>query len=666
MKLWGYALLLAAGLAAPATAAAAATDGVDVESFIKDDAFVDIKLSPTGEFYAATVPTENETMLVIFSREGMKMTGAFRLGKHNHVHDFWWVSPTRVLIGMAQKLGSRDEPQPTGEIYAMNANGTGIDVLVGYRVRGAGAGTRIQPKKVEQVAAFLVDDLPGDDKSVVISVQQFAADAYTRAERLDVYTGRRNQIAIAPVRNADFVTDNQGVVRFALGYGTDNVRKLFYRAGDGKDWQLLSSDEQGRGIDHPIGFSADDAVAYFRSEQAQGPDAIVAFDIASQSRKEILRDAVADPNRVIYRRNSNVPVGVFYADGVPRTEFFDKASPEARQYRSLEAAFKGESLRVTSETADGSLALLRSSSDRNPGDIFLYDNAKKHAAHVISRGSWVVPEKMAPMRPIRLKARDGLALSGLLTTPNGSSGKSLPMVVMPHGGPFGIQDVWQFDHDAQLLAQAGYAVLQLNYRGSAGYGRAFRLAGQRQWGGTMQDDLTDATRWAIEQGVADPGRICLYGASYGGYAALMGVAKEPSLYKCAAGYVGVYDLPIMHSTGDIQKAGSGETYIREWIGSKEETAKVSPAQLAQRIKVPVFLAAGGEDQRAPIVHSEKMEKALRAAGVPVETLYYRTEGHGFYVKEHQREFYTRLLAFLSRSLGGRVAAAGAAAPAAAK
>ncbi|WP_363797904.1 S9 family peptidase [Lysobacter firmicutimachus] len=666
MKFWGYSLLLAVGLAAP-PAGASAADGVDVASFVKRDAFVDIKLSPTGEFYAASVPAENETMLVIFTREGMKMTGAFRLGKNNHVHDFHWVSPTRVLIGMAQKLGSRDQPQLTGEIYAMNANGTGIDVLVGYRVRGAGAGTRIQPKKVEEVAAFLVDDLPGDDKNVVISVQQFAADAYTRAERLDVYTGRRNQIAIAPVRNADFTTDHQGVVRFALGYGTDNVRKLFYRAGEGKDWQLLRSDAQGEGIDHPIGFSADDSIAYFRSEQPQGPDAIVAFDIANQSRKEILRDAVADPDRVIYRRNSNTPVGVFFADGVPRSEFFDKNSPEAKQYRSLEAAFKGEGVRITSETADGGLALLRSWSDRNPGDIFLYDNAKKHAAHVISRGSWVDPEKMAPVRPIRLKARDGLALSGLLTTPKDSSGKSLPMVVMPHGGPFGIQDVWQFDSDAQMLAQAGYAVLQLNYRGSAGYGRAFRLAGQRQWGGAMQNDLTDATRWAIEQGVADPARICLYGASYGGYASLMGVAKEPALYKCAAGYVGVYDLPMMHSTGDIQKAGSGETYLREWIGSKEETAKVSPTELAQQIKVPVFLAAGGEDQRAPIAHSEKMEKALRAAGVPVETLYYKTEGHGFYVDEHQREFYTRLLAFLSRSLGGRTAApAGAAASTGAK
>ncbi|WP_408952974.1 alpha/beta hydrolase family protein [Lysobacter sp. Hz 25] len=671
MKHWGSALLLAGLLAAPivgvgaaesaasagAAAQGAAVQGVDVEAFVKPDTFTDVKLSPTGEFYAASVPMEDETALVIFTRADMKRTGTFRVGKNNHVDDFWWVSPTRVLIGMAQKLGSRDAPIPTGELFAINANGTGADVLIGYRVQSRGAGTRIQPKKVEDVAGFLVDDLPADDKGVVISVQQFSADAYTRAERLDTITGQRNRLAIAPVRNARYMTDNAGVVRFALGFGTDLRRKLFYRADEKAEWVLLGSDTQDEVMDHPIGFSADDSVAYFQSEQTQGPDAIVAYDLATRTRKEVLRDKTADPDRIIYRNNTRIPVGVFFADGKPRTVFFDNASPEARQYRSLEAAFPGDAVRITSQSADGQLALVQVWNDRSPGDLFLFDKANKHAAHVLSRRSWFDPAKRAPVRAINLRARDGLPLSGLLTTPKDSSGKSLPLVVMPHGGPFGIQDAWRFDDDSQLLADAGYAVLQLNYRGSGGYGRAFLEAGKREWGGKMQDDVTDATRWAIEQGIADPSRICLYGASYGAYASLMGVAKEPALYRCAAGYVGVYDLPMMHTTGDIQRRGSGEAYLRSWLGSPEALDKVSPTRLADRIKVPVFLAAGGEDERAPIVHSEKMEKALRQAGVPVETLYYKTEGHGFYREEHQREYYTRLLAFLSKSLGGRLAAA---------
>jgi len=172
----------------------------------------------------------------------------------------------------------------------------------------------------------------------------------------------------------------------------------------------------------------------------------------------------------------------------------------------------------------------------------------------------------------------------------------------------------------------------------------------------MQDDVTDATRWAIAEGIADASRICIYGSSYGGYAALMGAAKEPSLYRCAAGNVGVYDLPTMHTHGDIQQRGSGQTYLREWIGERDGLAAVSPSRMADRIKVPVFLAAGGKDQRAPIEHSRMMARALVAAGVPVETAWFPTEGHGYYDDGNRREYYTRLLAFLGKHLGGRTAA----------
>jgi dipeptidyl aminopeptidase/acylaminoacyl peptidase len=378
-----------------------------------------------------------------------------------------------------------------------------------------------------------------------------------------------------------------------------------------------------------------------------------------------LRDDDSDPAGVIYRNGSSMPVGVFFMDGKPRTAFFDNASPEARLYRSHEAAFGGDAVHITSQTTDGRLALVQVWSDRSPGDFFIFDTVAKKAEHLLSRREWLDPEQMGSMQPVKLTARDGLVLHGYLTKPKGAA-KNLPMVVFPHGGPYEVQDTWGFNDEAQLLANAGYAVLQINYRGSGGYGKAFTDAGAKQWGGAMQDDVTDATRWAIEQGIADPAKVCIYGSSYGAYAALMGVAKEPGLYRCAVGYVGVYDLPTMHAQGDIQQRGSGETYLREWIGEPAALGAVSPNRIADRIKVPVFLAAGGEDERAPIEHSKLMEKALRSAGVPVETLYYPTEGHGFYVEAHKREYYTRLLAFLSRYLGGAVATPSAGAAASAK
>ena len=226
------------------------------------------------------------------------------------------------------------------------------------------------------------------------------------------------------------------------------------------------------------------------------------------------------------------------------------------------------------------------------------------------------------------------------------------LVVVPHGGPYGIFDQWQFDDESQLLAAAGYAVLRVNFRRSGNYGRAFLHAGAREWGGRMQDDLTDATQWAIDAKIADPQRICLYGASYGGYAALMGVVRAPRLYRCAAGYVGVYDLELMRRK-TARTSRSLRNWGEDWIGSRGTLASVSPSALADRIKVPVLLVAGGEDEIAPIAHSKRMEKALRAAGVPVQTLYVDSEGHGFYTEAHRREFYTRLLAFLADHLGGQ-------------
>jgi dipeptidyl aminopeptidase/acylaminoacyl peptidase len=463
------------------------------------------------------------------------------------------------------------------------------------------------------------------------------------------------------------MADGKGVVRFAWGSDLQNANKLYYRAADASDWtkttdwKELNNEAASDHVEVPLGFSSDDRYAYLQVEQASGPGAIVAFDTTDGSRKTVLHDAVGDPGRIIraLEKPHGAPVGAFIAGGKPHTVFFDEGSAEARLYRSLEAAFPGNSVAITSKTSDGALALVEVRSDRDPGSFYLFDTVNKKAGFLLARRDWIDPKNMAEERTFELKARDGLALHGFLTIPHGSNGKGLPMVVLPHGGPFFERDSWGFDTETQLLAAAGYAVLQVNFRGSSGYGRAFTQAGAREWGGKMQDDITDATHWAIDQGIADASKVCIYGASYGGYAALMGVAREPALYRCAAGYVGVYDLPLMFEKGDLRRSDSSVAYMRDWIGEKTQLAAVSPVNLASRIKVPVFLAAGGEDERAPIEHSKRMEKALRAAGVPIETLYYSTEGHGFYVDAHRQEFYERLLSFLGRNIGGATAADGA-------
>jgi dipeptidyl aminopeptidase/acylaminoacyl peptidase len=638
---------------------------VDVADYVKRDKFETLKISPGGEFFAATVPFEDRTALVVLRRGDNKLNGTFSLGKHTHVGDFHWVSDDRLLISTTEKMGALDQPQWTGEIYTMGANGGQAELLVGQRMFGAGAGTKIQQRKVEHVAAFVVDPLVSEDKHAIISVMPFSDDPYTRVDKMDVQTGRRLQLARAPVRNASFTSDNSGEVRFAHGAGVDLVNKLYYRDGAGSEWKLVNDEAVTNRGEWAIGFSADNRTAYLRVQHSQGPDSIVAMDVATGTRTTVLRDDDTDPMAILRRPGTSIPVGAMFMDGRPRTAFFDETSETARLYRSLEAAFEGQSVYITSSTKDGRLALVAVTSDRNPGDFYIFDTVAKKADHVISQRDWFDPETMAETRPIAFKARDGVPLAGYLTVPHGSDGRKLPMVVMPHGGPFGRFDTWEFDEERQMLAAAGYAVLQVNFRGSGNHGRAFEQAGAGQWGGAMQDDVTDATRWAVQQGIADAGRVCIYGASYGGYAALMGVAREPSLYRCAVGYIGVYDLPTMHTHGDIQRRGSGETYLREWIGERNALAAVSPNRMADRIKVPVLLAAGGEDERAPIEHSRMMEKALIGAGVPVETLYFKTEGHGFYVEANRKAYYSKLLAFLASHIGGQ-ASAGATATAAGK
>ncbi len=405
------------------------------------------------------------------------------------------------------------------------------------------------------------------------------------------------------MQRARFVTDRSGAPRFAVGAGSDNFSKLHYREAGGRDWRLVN-DESVSGVhEFAVGFAEDGRTAILWRERKDGPDAIVAWDPATGERRELLVDPVVDPPGVIRSVVGDVPVGVRYAHDGIRTRFFDPQSPTARLYRQLEKAFPGEAVAVTSSTKDGRLLLVKVWSDRNPGDFYLFDTEAKKAEPVFSRRLWIDPAKGAPTRGVSLTARDGLTLHGYLTLPPGADPATpRPMVLLPHGGPFGVYDTWGFDEEVQILARAGYAVLQVNYRGSGNYGLAFKQAGAREWGRKMQDDLTDATRWAIERKIADPARICIYGASYGGYAALMGVAREPDLYRCAAGYVGVYDMVKMHKD-DSGDSRSSRNWALDWLGPRENMAAISPTGMASRIKVPVFLAAGGKDRRAPIEHT---------------------------------------------------------------
>jgi dipeptidyl aminopeptidase/acylaminoacyl peptidase len=661
-------LLLAAPLLAVAPSAAAqdaaatpsAAAAVDLTPFVRKDTFETIVLSPTGEYLAATVPLEDRTGLVIMRRTDKAVTARFTLGRDTHLIDPVWVNDGRVLASVAEAFGTQDTPSATGELFGVDVDGKNQKMLVGYRAETSGQASRLQGANNDAVFAELVDELPAEDNYVLVAVTPFVTDPHTRLERMDVRSGKRTPVTRVAGKYAAFVTDNARRVRIAAGRGKRNESLLFYRADDDAAWTVVNDELKTGLVEFPIGFSPDDRVVYLQSERAGGPDAIVAWDTSTGERKEVARHATHDPYSVIYALgDSMVPVGVRYDTGPTHESlYFGDPAGDARIHRMLDKAFAGLDATVTSTTRDGNLALVLVDHATSAGDFFLFDVANKKADLMLSAASWLDPAAMGQVRAVTLKARDGQTLHGVLTLPPGSAGKGLPMVVNPHGGPFGIRDGFEFNHEAQLLAHAGYAVLQVNFRGSGGYGRDYHEAGAKQWGKLIQDDIVDATKWAIAEGIADGRRVCIYGGSHGGYASVMALTRDPGLFRCAAGYVGVYDLDRMVSEDSSDSASSAEHH-RQWTGEKGKLGDVSPTRLADRIKAPVFLAAGGEDTVAPVEHTRAMEAALRKAGVPVETLYYKNEGHGFYTEEHRRGFYAKLLDFLSRNLGGAKAAGGA-------
>jgi dipeptidyl aminopeptidase/acylaminoacyl peptidase len=357
------------------------------------------------------------------------------------------------------------------------------------------------------------------------------------------------------------------------------------------------------------------------------------------------------PDGLRYSKKSPAIVGVANAAA--------KRPPVVRSSRAISPALAhvSDKVKFASRTHDGRKVVVLIESDANPGEFYLYDAGDRKLTFLLARRPWIKSGEMAPMEPIALKARDGLSLHGYLTRPPGKSeATNLPLVVFVHGGPYFVRDHWQYDPYVQSIASRGFAVLQVNFRGSGDYGADFLRAGFRQWGGTMQDDVTDATKWAVAEGIADPKRICIYGASYGGYAALRGATKEPDLYRCAIGYVGVYDLRLMYTRGDIPQSTFGDNYLKMVLGEDEAMLwDRSPLAHVDRLKAKVMVIVGGEDTRVPPIQGERLHEALDKAHVAHEWLYQRTEGHGFYDEGNRTDLLTKIAAFLDASIGSDVA-----------
>ena len=620
----------------------------------RHEEYRNVEISPDGKYLAATAVIKGQTVLALVNLANMKGT-TVHPREGNDVIRFWWASPNRVVYTVGMAVGGYDSPMATGELFGVDADGGNPLLLYGYRNGAMSTGSHIDHAVSERGSAEFIASIPDDPNHALVAISSWGAagteGALPIANRMDLRDGKLARIIEAPGRNMAFVADHHGRIRFAYGEDVNGNAKVYMHPLNGDGWQLMPKAGEERSV--PWMFNRDDSKAYFNCSPPDGGFGMCTWDPVSNTWQTIWSNPEVEADRLLLGTADGDVIGVGFMDGRPGAALLDNESPDAKLLVALMQQFPGESVRFVSGTRDGHLSVLLVEADADPGTFYLYNRDAKKLTPLFQRASWINPEQMATKQPFEFAARDGMKLHGYVSFPPGhESAKHLPMVVFVHGGPYGIRDSWEYDPYVQALATHGYAVLQVNYRGSGGYGYNFERAGWGEWGGKMQDDVTDATHWAVAQGIADPQRICIFGGSYGGYAALEGAVKEPGLYKCAIGYVGVYDLALMYHRGDIPQSTYGEDYLRRVLGTDMDVlAAHSPINQLDHLKARVMLVVGGEDQRVPPIQGSNLHMALAKRGIAHEWLDRPGEMHGFYDEANLADLYSRLVQFVGSSIG---------------
>jgi dipeptidyl aminopeptidase/acylaminoacyl peptidase len=400
-----------------------------------------------------------------------------------------------------------------------------------------------------KVRSEIIDDLADvSETDILITLNKRNPEIFD-AFRLNVATGEMKMVAQNPGKVDRWITDHAGVIRAATQ--TDGVNTSLLTRPDEKTPFKTVLTTNFREAVNPQFYTFDNKNLYATSNIGRDKAAVVTIDPSNgKELEQLYENPEVDVDALAYSKKRKVMTFAAFDTWKTERKFFDKQSET--MYKTLSEKLPGYEVEVVANDKAEDKFIVTASNDRSPGSRNLFDAKTGTLTKLVDVAPWLKESELAPMKPVEYKSRDGLTIHAYLTLPLGREAKNLPVVINPHGGPW-FRDTWGFNPEVQFLANRGYAVLQMNFRGSTGYGRKFWEASFKQWGQAMQDDITDATRWVIAQGVADPHRICIFGGSYGGYAALEGVIKEPDLYRCAIGYVGVYDLRMMFSQGDIPK-----------------------------------------------------------------------------------------------------------------
>ena len=599
---------------------------IPMEDFFRNPEKSSFKISPNGNYIAYMKPWKtrmNVYVMNINTENKTQLTSSVE----RSIYGFSWLTNDR--IGFIKDDGGDENMH----FYAVNIDGS----------------NEIDLTPFDNVQARIIDDLEDDPNYIIIGLNRRNPQIHD-PYRVNVNNGKMEMIAENPGNISGWMTDHDGKLRIAITSDGVNT-SILHRDSESDQFKSIITTDFKVSVS-PLFFTFNNKNLYVASNRGRDKSGIFEFNIEkAKEGKLIFEHNEVDVSGLMYSKKRKVLTGVSFTVAKNDMVFFDTWRENIQQ--KLESNFSGFEVGITSFSEDETKAVVVTYSDKSRGTYYYYDVNSNKLTELGKVSPWLNEDHMAEMKPVQYKSRDGLTINGYLTVPKGSNGKNLPVVVNPHGGPWA-RDSWGYRSEIQFLANRGFAVFQMNFRGSTGYGREFWEISFKEWGKSMQDDITDGVNWLIDEGIANPDRIAIYGASYGGYATLAGLVFTPDIYACGVDYVGVSSLfTFMESLPPYWELYRSMLY--EMVGhpetDKELLALSSPLLHIDKIKAPLFIAQGANDPRVKKSESDQIVEALQKAGIEVPYMVKDNEGHGFYNQENQFDFYREMEKFLLKHIG---------------
>ncbi len=632
------------GFVLPCWAQGAGT--IPIEAFAQLPSAASMRLSPEGDYIAMTAPHEGKTHLIIQRLDG-ENTVAIPPGGDADFAWFRWANNNRLVFSYAFTSKRGLVLVRETRLYGVDRDGQNFGPLVLPKKMRKTISRVARSTVTTQIQDDVIDWLPEDAEHFLLAIDS-DMDGKDEVRKINVNTGKFKEISAGFRGIQNYQTDQSHNLR--LGWGYDPVKRTqfnyIYFNPETSSWASVERSEWGNRNLFPIAFSDDPQIAF-----AGGPDKAGRFGIykVNLSKGTVLETVFSndkvDYDHLIYDPATKTPVGVQFT--VDKTEFFYWDKDFEKLQANIDKALPDTVNRIVSRIPEQKKYLIFSTSDVEPGVYYFLDMKQKKMEFISETMPGLSPDNLATTTPIHYEARDGLEIPAYITLPRSGPRKNLPFVIFPHGGPKA-RDAKRFDYFSQFFASRGYGVLQPNFRGSDGYGQKFANLGKRQWGGTMQDDVTDGVQYLIDQGIADPARICIVGASYGGYAAMMGAIKTPDLYQCAASINGVLNLMILIS--DDKDYIGGKAWIKSMGLTGEKATTVSPIHQAQKIKIPALIIQAKDDFRVPYKHAVGMVDKLKQYDKDVQMVTLKTGDHNLDTAESRIQTLQALETFLNQHL----------------